>query len=187
MLCFNKNIPLPISAAFDPNHTINYRTLIYIVCQLCLMSVVLRSRGFGLLIWPFSMYQCFGCILPSCYSALQCFFQDSVLGPILQIAYTILVYEISLSRNIPSRFFADDSQLYKRFKPTADAAQKSVLSSRRPAFQMQKSWMKPNKQQLNDAFLYAFSRVFYAGDPLLMRFYKTTYFSDISHDMRETL
>ena len=78
--------------------------------------------------------------------------QGSVCGPILFIMYNSPLHDIAIAHGIPDHGYADDEQLYKPFRPSADGSEQSnAFKSVSACIQESKQWAATNKLQFNDS------------------------------------
>ncbi len=76
--------------------------------------------------------------------------QGSVLGPILFTIYTSALSDILAEDEINYHCFADDTQLYLGFSPTASNAQQEALNKMSSSLNKIKTFMSENRLKLND-------------------------------------
>ena len=75
--------------------------------------------------------------------------QSSVLGPILYSMYTSLLIDIISKHNMNHHFYADDSQIYLSFKPSAAGEPTRSKLRIESCIHDFNNWMSANKLMLN--------------------------------------
>ena len=77
--------------------------------------------------------------------------QSSCLGPFLFVVYASLLFDV-VEKHLPTvHYYADDSQLYISFSPTAHSGQADAVASIKHCIQDIRQWMSQDKLLMNDA------------------------------------